>query len=494
MMRNNSDLSVAGAPSGASVLHNRLLTYPPALRRFFLLLALGIVCALYLADLTGMGMYGPDEPRYAAVGRAMAATGDLVTPLLWGRPWFEKPALLYWMTAAGFRLGLGPDLAPRLPVAILSLLFLAFFWRRLAMEWDRRAATYATAMLATSAGWLAYSHVAVTDLPLSVFFSAAVLLSLPWIARRDCAGLTPAAACLGLAMLAKGLVPIVLFLPVFAAGWKRLRDWLRPGPLLAFSICALPWYVLCTVRNGAEFIRVFFFEQQFGRFHSAALQHVQPWWFYFPALLVLLYPWFPLLFRPANFGKRFLLADCRVRILAAVVAFGFLFFSISVNKLYGYLLPLLPATFALFGIGLSRAKRPALSLIAPMILLASLPLLGEMTPRVLASHHLRLSAIPWGEFSLWVLAAAIAAAIFTKYAPRHLFACATALAGIGFLWFQFAAFPAFDAYASARPLWLREHPQCAPAASRNLLYGLYYYSEKEIPPCILDPHATPVVR
>ncbi len=139
-----------------------------------------------------MGMYGPDEPRYADIGRAMAQSGDWVTPRLWGQPWFEKPALLYWMTATAFRLGLGPDLAPRLPVAVLSLLFLGFFWWRLSVEWDRRAASYATAMLATSAGWLMYSHVAVTDLPLAVFFSAAVLLSMPWLANSlDYSGIKP---------------------------------------------------------------------------------------------------------------------------------------------------------------------------------------------------------------------------------------------------------------------------------------------------------------
>ena len=198
----------------------------------------------------------------------MAQSGDWVTPRLWGQPWFEKPALLYWMTAAGFRSGLGPDLAPRLPVAILSVLFLGFFWWRLKLEWDRRAASCATAMLATSAGWLAYSHVAVTDLPLAVFFCAAVLLSLPWVARGDRAGLTAAAACLGLATMAKGLVPLVLFMPVVVIGWRHLRDWLRAGPLLAFSVCALPWYILCTIRNGSGFLRVFFLEQQFGRFWS----------------------------------------------------------------------------------------------------------------------------------------------------------------------------------------------------------------------------------
>ena len=76
-----------------------------------------LLSALYLGNLTGMGLILPDEPRYADIGRAMARTGDWVTPRLWGVPWFEKPALLYWMTGLGFRMGLGPETAPRLPVA-----------------------------------------------------------------------------------------------------------------------------------------------------------------------------------------------------------------------------------------------------------------------------------------------------------------------------------------------------------------------------------------
>src|SRR6202142_1664353 len=84
---------------------------------------------LYFFGLTRTGLIGPDEPRYAAIGRAMAATGDWITPRLWGAPWFEKPALLYWMTGAAFRLGFAEDLAPRVPVALLSVAFLIFFQR-----------------------------------------------------------------------------------------------------------------------------------------------------------------------------------------------------------------------------------------------------------------------------------------------------------------------------------------------------------------------------
>src|ERR1051326_6326814 len=101
-----------------------------------------LIYFLFFFHLTATGMLGPDEPRYAAIGREMARSGDWVTPRLWGESWFEKPALLYWMTGIGFRLGLGPDLAPRLPVAIVSVAFLALFFCLVRRQFGDRPAFY----------------------------------------------------------------------------------------------------------------------------------------------------------------------------------------------------------------------------------------------------------------------------------------------------------------------------------------------------------------
>jgi len=91
------------------------------------LVAFLLLAAVYLFGLSLVGVLGPDEPRYAAIGQEMARSGDWITPHLWGEKWFEKPTLLYWMTAIGFELGLGPELGPRVPVALLSISFLIFF-------------------------------------------------------------------------------------------------------------------------------------------------------------------------------------------------------------------------------------------------------------------------------------------------------------------------------------------------------------------------------
>src|SRR5215831_12613759 len=99
---------------------------------------------LYLWDLGGVGFLGPDEPRYASIGREMARSHDFVTPRLDGQPWYEKPPLLYWMVALGRFARLPDEWAARLPVALLSIAFLIFFFNILLREFSPRTAIAAT--------------------------------------------------------------------------------------------------------------------------------------------------------------------------------------------------------------------------------------------------------------------------------------------------------------------------------------------------------------
>src|SRR4030088_1150059 len=66
-----------------------------------------VLVVLYVCLFNGLGalgLVGPDEPRYAAIARAMAETHDWVTPRLWGTPWFEKPVLYYWAAGIAMRI------------------------------------------------------------------------------------------------------------------------------------------------------------------------------------------------------------------------------------------------------------------------------------------------------------------------------------------------------------------------------------------------------
>jgi 4-amino-4-deoxy-L-arabinose transferase-like glycosyltransferase len=420
---------------------------------------------LYFFGLGRTGLLGPDEPRYAAIGREMAQTGDWVTPRLNGQPWFEKPALLYWMTAAGFDAGLDEELAPRLPVAIVSVGFLVFFFFILRSQFGQKAAAIATCILATSAGWLAYSHIAVTDLPMSAAFASAMLVAIPSAApgNRVLSKLLP--IFLALAILAKGLVPLVLFLP--AVWFLRRRSWIIAVAILI----ALPWYLAV----GPEFAREFFWKHHFQRFATGALAHVRPFWFFVPVLAAGMFPWTPAL---ALLFRREMYRDRRVQFLAAWFGFGFLFFSVSQNKLPGYLLPLLPAVAALCGIALAEARRARWVLAVCAVLLWLIPAVQEILPQALISGlshtHLQLPYL----FLIPILAIAALCWFLRPATAVAIIGFCVTLAVIRVVWITY---PILDNEVSARPHV--DSITCSSNPNRSWRYGLDYYAHRPIPDC-----------
>jgi 4-amino-4-deoxy-L-arabinose transferase-like glycosyltransferase len=101
---------------------------------------------------------------------------------------------------------------------------------------------------------------------------------------------------------------------------------------------AIPWYLLCTVFNGWPFLQEFFINQNFGRFTSAALYgHQRPFYFFFPVLLLLTFPWTFILISAIRrrLGKN-------EQLLAWWAIVPFVFFSLSGSKLPGYILPMVP--------------------------------------------------------------------------------------------------------------------------------------------------------
>jgi 4-amino-4-deoxy-L-arabinose transferase-like glycosyltransferase len=462
----------------------------PLTRRYLLFATLAIaISSLYFYQLDGFGVFGPDEPRYAAIGRAMAQTGDLITPKLWGTPWFEKPPLLYWMTALGVRLGLSPDLCGRLPVTLLSLTSLAIWFELLRREFNWRVAGLSVALLATSAWWLAFSGLCVTDLPLAVFFSFAVLLSLPLLrpapdTRHLYLRFGAIGVCFGLAVLAKGLVPLALALP-FAWFLRRYwRGWLIC--FATFAVVALPWYVAVYLQNGFAFIQDFFIRHHFERVYSASLLHVQPPYYYLVVFLAALFPWTALaglLFRP---GQNW---DTRRRFLLSVVTWGLVFFSIPLNKLPGYLLPLLPSFFVLLGSVFENRRLNDISrgwLVASALLIACIPLLVSILPVLLAAGKLTATSLgPLTRTEVFYLAVPIAIALLTRrsWAALLLILCVIPEG----IYLKAATYPAIDANVSARSLWHKIGPIadeiCDGGTNRDWIFGLSYYRGAAFPLC-----------
>ncbi len=434
---------------------------------------------LYLLDLGGVGFISTDEPRYASIGREMAQSGDWVTPRLDGAGWFEKPPLLYWMTAAGHVARLPDEWAARLPVALLSIAFLLLFFYMIAREFSSRIAIAATTILATSAGWLAYSFAALTDLPMAAMLGAAMLVTL--FEKRKWSGFA-AGLLLGVAVLAKAFVPLVLFAPVFLiARGKRI------GIAAGCIAAAVPWHVFCYLRNGHLFWDEYFWRQQFSRFFTPERQHVHGWWYYVPVLLAGLFPWTPLV---TVLARKATYEDVRMRFLGAWLVYGFVFFSASQNKLAGYLLPLMPGLAVLLAVGLDQLVEK--TKIAPWLLASSAALLVILPTVVLALPQAMLAGVGRTHINVALglpfLLIAVPVWLLSRSGKPSLAILAAGMGVVfGVAYFKGAAFPELDDRVSVRGFWREHHAEAAMACVENVgrtwEYGLNYYAERPFHAC-----------
>jgi 4-amino-4-deoxy-L-arabinose transferase-like glycosyltransferase len=371
-----------------------------------LIVATLYVC--YFSHLGAIGFVGPDEPRYAWIARDMSETGDWVTPRLYGKPWFEKPPLIYWGAALSFKLFGVSEAAARLPSAISALLAtLAVAWLALRL-YGAETARWLLLLLPTTVGMIGFSHAAATDMPFSAMLTiamvcAAVVLGLtrnensPIIPQTPWLALILFGFFLGLAVLAKGPAAIILsggavfFWAVLTKRWRDAFRLLHPAAIVAFCVTALPWYILCARRN-PDFFRIFIIEHNFKRYLTPEFQHIQPFWFYLPVLLVAFLPWTALLFWTAIEGGARIAESKRISphtlFLLTWFLFVVLFFSLSRSKLPGYILPSIPPICLLLThacVAMASVYRKSFRVIvltAAVILFLLFALVRDLTPHI----------------------------------------------------------------------------------------------------------------
>ena len=320
------------------------------------LLLVGFCIFLFFYGLDQFGLLGADEPRYAQVAREMLDRHDWITPTLGGKAWLEKPVLYYWQAMLAFRFFGVRDWAARMPSALdasLMVLGVYLLLRRLRPGFHLDAAL----ITASAAGVVGFAHAASPDMPLAAAFTLAMLAWYAWWETSQRFYLAAFYVLLGLATLAKG--PVAPFLSgaivaLFALGAKKPRIILNtlwiPGMLL-FVVTALPWYVAVQIHN-PEFFRVFILEHNLARFGTNLYHHKQPFWFYFPVVILGLLPWTVVMITGfletarAWWSERTVLFDTGDALnffLILWLIVPVLFFSLSQSKLPGYILPALPA-------------------------------------------------------------------------------------------------------------------------------------------------------
>lgn len=324
-------------------------------------LPLALLAAWLLATLWLRPLLVPDEGRYAEVARAMAEHGWLV-PTLDGLPFFHKPPLFYWIDIAAMRLIGANEFAARLGSALGAWMMGAALYLAMRRWHGERVARIGLAVLATTPFFFIGGQYANHDMLVGGLISAAILAfarALDQPPRVDLRWLVAAWVSCALAMLAKGLIGVVL--PALVIGpwllaqgrWRQLLRLLHPLGLLAFGLAGLPWFVAMQLRFPG-FFDYFVIEQHFRRFEQSSFNNVHGLWFFVVLMPLSTLPWSAWL--PAAVRRAWATRDATTALYAwwALAILGF--FSIPSSKLVGYALPALAPWCALLALPIAAAR------------------------------------------------------------------------------------------------------------------------------------------
>jgi 4-amino-4-deoxy-L-arabinose transferase-like glycosyltransferase len=424
--------------------------------RFALALALLLVlAALLLLPSAGSAPLERAEIYFVDAARTMVETGSWLVPRYRGEPFFDKPALGYWLIAGSFE-AFGTTLAAaRLVPALAALLVIAASVALGRLLLGPRAALLGGLALATTPAFVSFGRVAMSDMPLTLFSTVSIALAVALFGPTPRGWQLPAlGAALGLGFLTKG--PVALLLPglgILLLLWQnRARPLpVKTGPLLAaialFALLGLSWFALLLARLGPAPLRYFFLHENVERFAGETYDAGRAPWYYLVTYLGEGLPW-SLLFPAALFGAlRGGEGRRGSRWLAAWAGLMAVPLSLSRGKLDYYLLPLYPALCLVVGDFLARPfSGPSRRYV--QLALASTACLVALAPLALARvepEWLPAPAIVQGTGLLAVAGALLLALAALRVSPGRTAATLGGVTAALFLLLGAVFLPAFRA-------------------------------------------------
>ncbi len=347
--------------------------YPNSETKYFSLghqenkFVLGALITLFLVRVLAMfavPFVHTTEARYAEIARKMAETNDWITPWFdYGVPFWGKPPLHTWLSAAGIKLFGANEFGPRVFIFATTLLLLWIFYR-----WARGiigpSASLVSVTILASAG-LFFGAAAFVMTDMVMVFGTTLCMMAFWNATHFDKNQTRWGllifVAMGIGMLAKGPVAVVIAgIPMFLwllIGWRwRLLarlPWI--SGIAIFLAITLPWYIAAELKTPG-FLQYFIIGEHYERFmvsgwdgdkygvgHPEAKGRI---WLHWPTTFL---PWsimaLGLLARMKTVGAAFKsdAAGWRIYILLWALS-PLLLFTFSANILEAYVLPSLPAS------------------------------------------------------------------------------------------------------------------------------------------------------
>ena len=293
---------------------SRRVDYPPA---FHPIAWVGLWLVLVIVALVTRPLLPVDETRYLAVAWEMWTSTDRLVPHLNGRPYSDKPPLLFWLINLGWWLFGVSDTVGRLvsPLFALASLFATAALARLLWPREVPVRLLAPWVVLGSLVWTGAATLSMFDVML-MFFTLVALIGVV-VAARATAGLGRArrsyawfiagwllfGAGAGLGALSKGPIiilftfPAVLLAPLWLPkarggnGIGRLVWYAGAlGGITLGAAIGFGWALAAAAQGGEEYGQAILWGQTSGRVVNS-FAHERPIWWYLPMLFLLLFPW-----------------------------------------------------------------------------------------------------------------------------------------------------------------------------------------------------------
>jgi 4-amino-4-deoxy-L-arabinose transferase-like glycosyltransferase len=468
-------------------------------RPLSLILLTALATMIYLGSAWQPSLQDDADAAHAQAAREMVERNDWVTLHINGIRYLEKAPLLYWLTAASYRIFGVSEFATRLPLAVGAILLVIAVYFFGAWMNDERGGFYSGLAVSVGLGVYLFTRIMIPEVILSLWITLAFYFFLKvYFGEADSKQAWLFYAAMAAAALTKGLIGIVfplgaIFLFVLlTGGWRRVWQMRPLSGTLLFLLIAVPWHALAAWRND-RFLWFYFVNEHFLRYlgkRYPADYDTVPLAAFWLLHLVWLFPFtvfLPLAFHRVRKILRPVERRDQLRLfvwLWALVVIGF--FSFSTRQEY-YTFPAFPAIALLAGAALSAGEkeRRRLVVIGQMIpaalgvliaaVLGYLLWLARDYPAVedisqaltqnpenyrLALGHLSDLTVP-AFAALRAPAAGAAVSLSVGFALALVLrlkkkdrgaALATALTTAGFIYFAHMALGRFDPYLSSKSL------------------------------------------
>lgn len=361
-----------------------------------------LLTAILTFHLTSTGLFPvleTTEARYAEIARKMVELGNWVMPMYtYDMPFWGKPPLSFWLSAASIDV-LGTNaFAARLPSWLLGAATLMLTWRVARTVVSREVALLAMIILASS--HMGYEIFVSVRTDQALMFAVTLALTGFFLGFIDKQRIWYYAGFMGigLGLLAKGPVALVLaglpalvWLLIHGRVIEFIKDTRWLGGTTLMLVLALPWYIAAE-RQTPGFIEYFIVGEHWERYlvsgwtgdlygsgHAEVagtiwiflVQALLPWSLALPVLAVARWR------TAAGMLKAWKHPDPRLTFLVMWAVVPLLFFTFSRNITFAYIFPAFPAwslimALALYNLGMVRYR-------ATLIFLALLLPLGKFT-------------------------------------------------------------------------------------------------------------------